>query len=317
LGRNFNIVGRAKDPDSLAEKWRRQGAYRSLEDITDLAGIRIVLYYQSDVRRVRDQLLYQEFEVIEQVIHGASSAETFGYSSEHYLIRLDERRNSLSEYRSFAPLTAEVQVRTVLQDAWAAISHKLDYKSEAEVPISSRRKLFRVAALLETGDDLFDAFRTEIEGLRVEYREKARTDEWRDLTLDLETLRASWEHFPIEAVEAQARSIGFRPYNEDPDPDSLDTDLSQLAGVAVEAGIETVGELAEVAGRLEEDSTRLRNVVELAKIKGFEPWGVMPDVIGFRIALDHPQVIEELERRGVVSTPTGVRDLHGGLACRR
>lgn len=76
--------------------------------------------------------------------------------------------------------------------------------------------------------------------------------------------------------------------------------MSKLAGVAVEAGIETVGELGEVAGRLEEDSTRLRNVVELAKSKGFEHWGVVPDVIGFRIALDHPQVIEELERRGVV-----------------
>jgi len=105
-----------------------------MSDITDLAGVRVINFFQ--VQWVRyAKLIQEEFEVIERVDHTASAQreQRLGYLSVHYLVRLGGNRRKLSEYKKFDGLIAEIQVRTVLQHAWAEIEHDIRYKSASTI----------------------------------------------------------------------------------------------------------------------------------------------------------------------------------------
>jgi len=156
---------RVKSPESLADKIRRPDkSYESpLEEVTDLIGLRIVLYYQDDIESV-SKLIGREFTVYERVdAHQVDdySPDRFGYLSAHFIVGLNESRASLTEWKATASKRIEIQVRTVLQHSWAAVSHILQYKREADVPPLLRRRLFRLAGLFELADEQFMEIRDE------------------------------------------------------------------------------------------------------------------------------------------------------------
>lgn len=156
---------RTKTIKSFGDKIHRGGkSYTNpLEEISDLCGIRIIVYYNEDVENVV-KLIREEFAVNEsQSQDKADELDTqeFGYRSVHLVVTLSEPRNQLAEWSSFKNLQAEIQVRTVLQHSWAAISHALQYKHEDEVPRTLRRRLYRLSGLLELADDEFLSLRHE------------------------------------------------------------------------------------------------------------------------------------------------------------
>lgn len=191
-------------------KFRRHESYSSLEDVTDKVGVRVVTRYSSDVDHVC-AVLTSEFDVLEDVDHRVASVETFGYSSRHLVLILGPTRKGLPEWRQYGDLRAEVQVRSILQHAWASISHGLDYKSDKEVPSEVRRKLFRVAALLETGDDLFDSFRNDVTSLRASYAVTVQRNEWPTLPLNLDALSAAGVPLKLAELSAAAAEAGWLP----------------------------------------------------------------------------------------------------------
>lgn len=156
------ITHRCKATESLAGKLSRpEKSYSALAEITDLAGLRITTYFEGDVDLVAN-ILENEF----RVDHNASidkrkyaDPDRFGYSSLHYVVQLLPARIRLSEYSRFNGLKCEIQVRSILQHAWAEIEHDLGYKSAAGVPAEVRRRFARVASLLELADDEFDQIR--------------------------------------------------------------------------------------------------------------------------------------------------------------
>lgn len=159
------VEHRAKTVDSFVEKSSRPGkTYQiPLEEITDLAGVRVILYYQEDVQKVYD-LLQAEFAVDKERSTDKSNdlaVDQFGYTSIHVVAKLSHSRNSLPEWLICEGLVAEIQVRTVLQHAWASISHALQYNSEEEIPREYRRRLMRLAGLLELTDQEFSHLRRE------------------------------------------------------------------------------------------------------------------------------------------------------------
>ncbi|TMC19349.1 MAG: hypothetical protein E6J34_15425 [Chloroflexi bacterium] len=79
-----------------------------------------------------------------------------GYQGIHFLVRLGSSYSG-PRYRPLRGLRCEVQVRTVLQDAWALISHHLVYKNEDAVPIRLRRDLNNVTSLMEIAQSVFDS----------------------------------------------------------------------------------------------------------------------------------------------------------------
>lgn len=155
-----SVEARAKSVSGLLEKVQRADKmYRDpLREVTDLSGVRIIAYYNRDVETI-GQILSREFRVdCEHSIDKAQSlgADQFGYQSIHYILQVPSSRVALTEWHAFRDLKVEVQIRTVLQHAWAAINHSLTYKVQADVPRLLRRRLNRISALLEAADAEFD-----------------------------------------------------------------------------------------------------------------------------------------------------------------
>jgi putative GTP pyrophosphokinase len=105
----------------------------------------------------------EEFEVVERSDKGREliEEERFGYQSVHYLVRIKSNRARLAEYERFGRAITEVQVRTILQHAWAEIEHDIQYKSTTAIPVEIRRRFMLVAGMLEIADREFQAIQDE------------------------------------------------------------------------------------------------------------------------------------------------------------
>jgi ppGpp synthetase/RelA/SpoT-type nucleotidyltranferase len=169
------VTGRTKSVKSFREKISRPGKNYSdpLKQVTDLSGIRIVVYYLSDVERV-SKLVENEFNVdwANSIDKGKLLApQEFGYRSIQYVVWLSDLRKRLPEWDKFQSLEAEIQIRTVLQHAWSGIDHKLMYKKRDDVPQQLQRRLFRLAGILELADEEFLSIREAQTRLREESKE--------------------------------------------------------------------------------------------------------------------------------------------------
>jgi ppGpp synthetase/RelA/SpoT-type nucleotidyltranferase len=156
-----HIEARTKSVESFVEKIGREGKDYSnpLNEITDLVGIRVITYYREDIDKI-GKIIREEFDIDwENSVDPSQVLEpdTFGYLSIHYVVSLLETRSELPEWEGYRNLKAEIQVRTVLQHAWAEIEHTLLYKTPQEIPNDLRRQLFRLSALLELADEQFSA----------------------------------------------------------------------------------------------------------------------------------------------------------------
>jgi len=150
------IQYRIKSFDSFCEKISRKKYNDPFSEIKDLCGLRIILYYESDIKLINN-ILRSEFSVINIEDKKESlGVDRFGYRSLHYAIKLPDAWLKAPNYRGLDGLFAEIQIRTILMHAWAAISHKLSYKKEEDIPIELRRVLFRLSALIELADQQFD-----------------------------------------------------------------------------------------------------------------------------------------------------------------
>ncbi|MEU0881171.1 hypothetical protein ABZ345_21395 [Lentzea sp. NPDC005914] len=173
----FQVEGRVKTPDSFEEKIQRKaGKYADpLSDMTDLVGLRVIAYYLEDVDRIVE-LLSGEFEVCKE--HSMNkqdelAPDQFGYTSNHLVIRIGDR-SERPEWAKYADISVELQVRTMSQNAWAAVHHKLSYKRVEEVPASLQRRLFRLSALFEMADEQFSAIRQATSEISTEYSDNLK-----------------------------------------------------------------------------------------------------------------------------------------------
>lgn len=163
-----NIDARAKTTESFIRKAKKLNSDESkkynspLEEITDLAGVRIITYTLSDLEKV-DDFITKNFDVLEKRDVGEERYKEgkFGYQSIHYLVKFSGDRARLSENKKFLGLTCEIQIRTVLQHAWAEIEHDIQYKSRSDIPRSLQRKFIALAGLLEIADREFQAIQDE------------------------------------------------------------------------------------------------------------------------------------------------------------
>ena len=183
---------RAKSPHSLTEKVTRPDkGYTVLSDITDLAGVRITTYFADDVDKAAE-LLRAEFAIDENASidkRQFADPDRFGYMSLHHVLSLGKNREALAEYAKFKSLKCEVQVRSILQHAWAEIEHDLGYKSAAGVPAEFKRKFARIASLLELADDEFSSIRDSLAQYERAVPEKIRIAP-QDVSLDLPSFKA-------------------------------------------------------------------------------------------------------------------------------
>ena len=175
-----SVEARAKEPESFGAKAEapsdndsRSPKYsRPLDEITDLAGVRIITFFPRDVATI-GQCIREQFDVIEytDLSRTLIQEERFGYQSEHFLVKLSGERTALPEYEPHRELVAEVQVRTILQHAWAEIEHDIQYKSAMTLPNTIRRRFMALAGVLEIADREFQAIQDE----DIRLKQNART----------------------------------------------------------------------------------------------------------------------------------------------
>jgi putative GTP pyrophosphokinase len=203
------VTSRAKTLNSFLEKLQRKHYEMPFEQITDLAGTRVVCLYRSDIAKVAE-IVRSDFDVIEDVDKlGELGADHFGYGARHFLVRLG-RDSSGARYDDLKQFVCEIQVRTVVQDAWAIIQHHLVYKRESEVPTHLQRKLNSLAGLFETVDDQFESIRRERETYITEVREtRAKPARFLENELNLDSfkeyLSVKFPGCPLEKYDGQAR----------------------------------------------------------------------------------------------------------------
>jgi len=178
-----SIEVRAKAIDSFGNKASMPSPddpnnphYRNpLSDITDLAGVRVIVFLPRTLGMV-DRVIQEQFEVIEKTDKTLIllEEEKFGYASIHYLVRFTENRTNLLEYSRFKNLVAEIQVRTILQHAWAEIEHDIRYKAVETIPSIIRRRFMSLAGVLEIADREFQAIQDYDESIRTKARKSVQ-----------------------------------------------------------------------------------------------------------------------------------------------
>ena len=244
---------RAKDVSSFKEKISRPGkSYNEpLTEITDLCGCRVIVYYHDDVDRVAEAIK-AEFRISEENLSRQPQVlevDRFGYLSAHYIISIGKLRTDLTEWRPYANLVAEIQVRTVIQHAWSAVSHALQYKQEAAIPSKLQRRLHRIAGLFELADEEFVGLRKEREGLRLQVRlDLEGGNESVPLTAAaISEFIAAWQG--VEKFMVMAEKVGFSRKDEDDDEEIEYTsniyDTAVLAGISDIRGLRSALENAD------------------------------------------------------------------------
>ncbi len=162
-----SVTLRIKSRGSLEHKLARPDrSYASLWSVTDLIGLRVIVYFETAVDTIGKLLeAHLPIDFAHSIDKRRRDSATFGYRSLHYVCRavgsasaeVDASAEVLPAEASF-----EVQVRTVLEHAWAEIEHDLGYKSGAAVPVTVQRRLHRLAGLLELADQEFGAIRDDL-----------------------------------------------------------------------------------------------------------------------------------------------------------
>ncbi len=194
-----SIVGRAKDVESFGKKASAPSPLNPdlpkyndpIDEITDQAGVRVITFFPKTIDEV-DKVINAEFLVREK----SNKADTlkleerFGYQSVHYLVSLKSDRTSLPEYAQYKDLIAEIQVRTILQHAWAEIEHDIQYKSSETIPPSIRRRFMSLAGLLEIADREFEIIQDDDNELRQAARNSVREGKLETVEITPDALKA-------------------------------------------------------------------------------------------------------------------------------
>jgi putative GTP pyrophosphokinase len=166
-----SVSCRLKERLKLERKISSAGSkYKSLADVTDVAGVRVTTFFANDIDRV-SKVIEQEFLIdwdnsIDK--RATLDPDRFGYLSLHYVVSFGPGRGELLENRRFAGLKAEIQMRSILQHAWAEIEHDIGYKSQLALPREVRRRFSRLAGLLELADSEFIAIRAQLADYEAE-----------------------------------------------------------------------------------------------------------------------------------------------------
>lgn len=224
------IESRIKAYDSLAGKLELKGQkYKSLADITDILGLRVITFYIDDVDKVASAVekLFEidwENSIDKRKIH---EIDSFGYLSLHYICSVPG-----------FPYRFEIQMRTLLQHAWANMDHDTGYKSGVEIPKRYLRNMSRLAGMLELVDDEFSKIRIELTDYRRKVQALVRSGNLDEVPLDGDTFRSYLDLEPFNQLNKRIAAMNQAEIQEVP----LMPYLVVFKGI----GLKTLGDIAAV-----------------------------------------------------------------------
>jgi len=173
----YSVTSRAKEIDSYKRKALQESYKEPRSEIMDMAGIRVITYTQSDAVKVSN-LVKELFDVIPAHSTDKSlelGTDRVGYRSIHFIATLGKSRERLPENQIFSGMWFEIQVRTILQHAWAEFEHDRNYKFAGVLPSDIKRRVSVLAGSLELIDTEFDRISKEIDGYAASVDSKTQS----------------------------------------------------------------------------------------------------------------------------------------------
>ena len=146
-----HIKTRVKTAESIVKKLKRYGYETSIENmvkyINDIAGVRIVCSFTSDIYRLADMIGKQKEFTILYIKDYMKHPKESGYRSYHMLITVP-----IQTTKGICPTKVEIQIRTIAMDFWASLEHKIYYKFEGNAPQYISQELRDCAAIISKLD---------------------------------------------------------------------------------------------------------------------------------------------------------------------
>jgi putative GTP pyrophosphokinase len=279
-----------------------------------VVGIRIVTYLESTVADV-STLIEAEFAV-----DGANSldkgealgTDRVGYRSKHYVTTLGGQRGALTEYLELRDIPFEIQVRSLLQHAWAEMEHDRRFKYQGDLPDDLKRRFSILAAQLEAADRDFNNLARDIDDRAARTAREATGPE-------------SGEKLTVVNTSSYLRGLFAKQIaNGIVEPGVVGSTGEQLVAELLRFGIKTLGDLASLVPHdfivqfpetLAEQTTFLGLVRDAMMLKDAvsyfsKSWNRGWDVIS-------PLTVDMLEKYGVEVAPLlrerGIQSNDGSL----
>ena len=193
------IEHRVKTEKSLAGKLELKGAkYKSIDDITDLVGLRVITFYTDEVDKVA-AIAKRIFDidwkesVDKRKLH---QLDAFGYNSLHYICRLPEGGPRF-----------ELQMRTALQHVWSTIEHDTGYKGDVKIPREYMRQFSRLAGMLELVDDEFSRLRLLLTDYRRQIQSLVKSGQLDEVSLSTDSFRSYLELHPFDRLNRRIAAV--------------------------------------------------------------------------------------------------------------
>ena len=211
---------RVKTEKSLTGKLELKGAkYKTIDDITDLVGLRVITFYSDEVDKVA-AIAKRIFDidwkesVDKRKLH---QLDAFGYNSLHYICRLKTNQGDKSPdspepgEQGPVPLIRqirfELQMRTALQHVWSTIEHDTGYKGDVKIPREYLRQFSRMAGLLELADDEFSRLRTALTDYRRQTLALVKSGQLDEVPLSRETFRGYLDLKPFDRLNRRIAAV--------------------------------------------------------------------------------------------------------------
>ncbi|MBQ3763516.1 MAG: hypothetical protein IJR11_02090 [Synergistaceae bacterium] len=274
----------------------------------DLVTVRVLLRFPADVLRI-ESLVKSEFDVDSSRSLPSNSRVLkdpgrFGYPAVVYILSLSKTRSTLREWKKYKDLNFRLELRTLLQEAWATIVPKVSQTVGRESEEEFTRELFLLGAMLEKADKGFLTLRDEIrsEALLVPPSSPQRQpepveaesvftdEELYELFRNDPSLLGKWNANAIEA--------GFPEFT--PDADYLRESFAHLCGIFRASGIDTLSEVRNFLRDMDYEEKGLRQLKTLrGTFNGDENWRVDPFSALFLLVLNFKW--EVLKEKDLVS----------------
>ena len=177
---NYNpiehVKARIKTPESIVKKLRRNGyevtTANMLKYLNDIAGIRIICSFTSDIYKIADMISNQSDVKVLIIKNYIANPKPSGYQSYHMVI-------SIPIFLSDGPVDTkvEIQIRTIAMDFWASLEHKIYYKFEGKAPAHISEELKECANIVNMLDKKMLSLNEEIKAIEEAEIEREKNEQ--------------------------------------------------------------------------------------------------------------------------------------------
>ncbi|WP_316571394.1 GTP pyrophosphokinase family protein [Neobacillus sp. YIM B06451] len=160
-----HVTHRVKSPESILNKVQRKGYDLSLaairEGITDIAGIRIICSFTSDIYEISNMLQRQKDIKVIKCKDYIKSPKPNGYQSLHLILQIPIFMSDREDH-----VYVEIQIRTIAMDFWASLEHKIYYKYNKEIPQKIKDELKEAAISATQLDKKMEKIHQEVNKIK-------------------------------------------------------------------------------------------------------------------------------------------------------